>query len=412
MRLFISPTQHKRFNEAVGLVLLSLGLFLWLSLLSYQSQDPSWNTTTGPGRPLNLTGYPGSYVADLLLEIFGLAAFLFPVLASILAWKWLRSEAFEAPAAKLMGSVAFLLSLGTAFAFAPDWRLFGGTIPLGGALGVLTADYLISSLNTAGAILLDATVLILSLYLVSTFTVEKFVNFVSPLGRWAAQLAAAWAARRERARENKKRKLAMRLEKAREAQARRMRPYLPSRVSPMRPKLPSSRKSCLTPPSRLIRPSPRMKKFPYARSKTRLPGRRARSPCRRLPPPRRTNGAHPIFRLPATSLLNEAQARSEFDEQELKNIAVRVEIEVRGSSTYWAQSCRSTLGRSSLRSNLKPDAGIKYSRMTTLTEDLCLGLQAESILIERIPGKPTAAASKFPTPSATLSRLAADSGIR
>src|SRR5207249_9145393 len=31
----------------------------------------------------------------------------------------------------------------------------------------------------------------------------------------------------------------------------------------------------------------------------------------------------------------------------------------------------------------------KYSRDTTLTEDLCLGLQAESILIERIPGKPT-----------------------
>ncbi len=37
----------------------------------------------------------------------------------------------------------------------------------------------------------------------------------------------------------------------------------------------------------------------------------------------------------------------------------------------------------------KPEAGIKYSRIITLTEDLCLGLQAESILIERIPGKPT-----------------------
>jgi S-DNA-T family DNA segregation ATPase FtsK/SpoIIIE len=37
----------------------------------------------------------------------------------------------------------------------------------------------------------------------------------------------------------------------------------------------------------------------------------------------------------------------------------------------------------------KPEAGIKYSRITTLTEDLCLGLQAESILIERIPGRPT-----------------------
>ena len=37
----------------------------------------------------------------------------------------------------------------------------------------------------------------------------------------------------------------------------------------------------------------------------------------------------------------------------------------------------------------KPEAGIKYSRITTLSEDLCLGLQAESILIQRIPGKPT-----------------------
>ena len=34
----LSPTQHKRVNEATGLVLLSLGSFLWLSLLSYQAQ--------------------------------------------------------------------------------------------------------------------------------------------------------------------------------------------------------------------------------------------------------------------------------------------------------------------------------------------------------------------------------------
>ncbi len=37
----------------------------------------------------------------------------------------------------------------------------------------------------------------------------------------------------------------------------------------------------------------------------------------------------------------------------------------------------------------KPEAGIKLSRITNLTEDLALGLQAESILIERIPGKST-----------------------
>ena len=37
----------------------------------------------------------------------------------------------------------------------------------------------------------------------------------------------------------------------------------------------------------------------------------------------------------------------------------------------------------------KPEAGIKYSRITSLCDDLCLALQAESILIERMAGKST-----------------------
>ena len=37
----------------------------------------------------------------------------------------------------------------------------------------------------------------------------------------------------------------------------------------------------------------------------------------------------------------------------------------------------------------KPEAGIKYSRVTGLADDLCLAMRAESILIERMPGKST-----------------------
>jgi DNA segregation ATPase FtsK/SpoIIIE, S-DNA-T family len=37
----------------------------------------------------------------------------------------------------------------------------------------------------------------------------------------------------------------------------------------------------------------------------------------------------------------------------------------------------------------KPEAGIKYSRITSLVDDLCLAMKAESILIERVPGKST-----------------------
>ena len=37
----------------------------------------------------------------------------------------------------------------------------------------------------------------------------------------------------------------------------------------------------------------------------------------------------------------------------------------------------------------KPEAGIKYSRVTGLADDLCLAMRAESILIERMAGKST-----------------------
>ena len=37
----------------------------------------------------------------------------------------------------------------------------------------------------------------------------------------------------------------------------------------------------------------------------------------------------------------------------------------------------------------KPDAGVKYGKITGLADDLCLAMQAESVLIDRIPGKST-----------------------
>ena len=86
--------------------------------------------------------------------------------------------------------------------------------------------------------------------------------------------------------------------------------------------------------------------------------------------------------------MQEATARSAFDSQELKDTAAQIkskfeEFNVRGSVV------QINPGPVVTTFEFKPEAGVKYTRITTLTEDLCLGLQAESILIERIPGKPT-----------------------
>jgi S-DNA-T family DNA segregation ATPase FtsK/SpoIIIE len=104
--------------------------------------------------------------------------------------------------------------------------------------------------------------------------------------------------------------------------------------------------------------------------------------------PARKPPARKPFRRPPTDLLNEASGRPPYDTLELQEIAVRIkskfeEFNVLGSVT------QINPGPVVTTFEYKPEAGIKYSRIITLTEDLCLGLQAESILIERIPGKPT-----------------------
>ncbi|MCA1560296.1 MAG: hypothetical protein LC804_08535 [Acidobacteria bacterium] len=49
----------------------------------------------------------------------------------------------------------------------------------------------------------------------------------------------------------------------------------------------------------------------------------------------------------------------------------------------------------------KPDAGVKYSKITGLADDLCLAMQAESVLIDRIPGKSTVGI-QIPNPNREL----------
>src|SRR5690349_2799697 len=96
----------------------------------------------------------------------------------------------------------------------------------------------------------------------------------------------------------------------------------------------------------------------------------------------------PVYQLPSTSLLNEPPGRNAFDEQELKETAGRIKAKFEEFNVL-GNVVQINPGPVVTTFEFKPEAGIKYSRITNLSEDLCLGLQAESILIERIPGKPT-----------------------
>ena len=123
MRVF-SPTSSKRLNEVTGFVFLGAGILLLLSLVSYNALDPSWDTARGRVHSLNLVGPFGAHLADLFLQAFGGAAFLFPFLAFAAGWKWIRSEIIETPIVRLLGFLLFLACFSAAISLFPNARIF------------------------------------------------------------------------------------------------------------------------------------------------------------------------------------------------------------------------------------------------------------------------------------------------
>ena len=94
------------------------------------------------------------------------------------------------------------------------------------------------------------------------------------------------------------------------------------------------------------------------------------------------------FKLPASTLLNAGMGPQAVREDELREEA-RVLVEKCGEFDVRGQVVQINPGPMVTTYEFKPEAGVKYSRVTGLAEDLCLAMRAESILIERMAGKST-----------------------
>ncbi|MDE1149062.1 MAG: DNA translocase FtsK [Azospirillaceae bacterium] len=70
----------RRVTEVGGLCIILLALALAAILFSYNPNDPSLNTAGPHGAVHNVAGAPGSYVADVLVQCFGLASYIMAVI--------------------------------------------------------------------------------------------------------------------------------------------------------------------------------------------------------------------------------------------------------------------------------------------------------------------------------------------
>src|SRR5580658_9911908 len=107
-----TPTGNRRLNELVGFLLCISALLLFLALASYSPLDPSFNSAsvlTGSRAARNWIGVVGALISDLLLQGFGIGAFLLPVFSAMLGIRWFRSRKVGSPLAKVVGGVWLLI---------------------------------------------------------------------------------------------------------------------------------------------------------------------------------------------------------------------------------------------------------------------------------------------------------------
>jgi S-DNA-T family DNA segregation ATPase FtsK/SpoIIIE len=396
------PTGNRRLNELVGFLMCVFALLLFLALASYSPLDPSMNSAsvlTGAHAARNWIGVVGALVADLMLQFFGVGAFLLPVFPAVLGARWFRSRKIRYPMAKSLGGTWLVIFIPALLALLPSQMRWLDVIPVEGLLGRVVGDVLIHYLNLAGAYIVSATVLAVALYLTTAFS-------FSALEVWAptrfAFVMALWNRWKDWQEERRKRRQQKELERRRIARPTVQTQLIPSRQAASQ-QLPSEPRRTgiertLAEERGEIEQAPAGTRGILADSLDVGANSAVGSPAADPEVAERADSSHKAkttmpkiagsYKLPSSSLLQRPDEQQAVDADELKLLA-QVLTEKYAEFEVHGQVTQINPGPVVTTFEFKPDAGIKYSRITNLTDDLCLALKAESILIERMAGKST-----------------------
>jgi DNA segregation ATPase FtsK/SpoIIIE, S-DNA-T family len=429
-----------RGNEILAILFIAVGLLLALCLISaaFYPNDPSWNSA-GAAETHNWAGAIGANVAATAFQFIGLAAYLLPLLLFAAAWRRFHTATIHRPLMRIGGLVILVVSASALLSISHLRPLFDSSVQPGGLLGAVVAQGLASGLSNVGATVLLVAIAASGLLLATNFSFVRFYEILAGaigsrfafVGKLPERFRAWQAMRAEHARVKKETKAAIKAEReaAKSAlkqtlnlsPAERVADFMKEPVAPATQAAPMIRteaKSSIvepqasaiaasagagvgvaTPPAtvvtgrsgkRSIFPTPdvddeedaeeMVKGASVLRVKAEAPA------TSKLPfEARRVN--YSDYGLPPLEFLNEAPPHSEQADAELLSLATRLaekckEFNVTGQIKHICP------GPVVTTYEFKPDPGVKYSRVVSLVDDLCLALKAESIRIDRMPGKP------------------------
>ncbi len=434
-----SGRDYSRFNEIIAVILVALSILIFLCLVSHTQNDPSKNTNS-PLETQNLIGVVGAYISDYLLQVFGVSAYFLPALLGIAAWRFFRDRAFPISKIRIGGYSLLILSLAGSAEFLKV--ISGFSSFRGGMVGAFVEQVFASLFGLIGTGIVLTVFFLSSLLLITNFSIVSLFsdfelawqNFQLRFGdyfvwyrNWREarnQAAIERLEKRNRVREAIDNELptilteeeaAQDLEIAKESLGARISGiFLGSRndadekteiqtddekleIQPLLPTISAAEQKPVSEPKAeeipfpvndLIADSQKIPITPIQGTGDLDVGLIAESNghSEDFEKPAKKPQSFGEYDLPRPEFLTRQPPHFEQKDEELLAIAEELaektkEFNVTGRVMHICQ------GPVVTTYEFKPDPGVKYSRVTSLVDDLCLALKAESIRIERIPGK-------------------------
>jgi S-DNA-T family DNA segregation ATPase FtsK/SpoIIIE len=364
-------TLSRRLSEFLGVALFAAALIWLISLATHEPTDPVWFFTTGTSHaPVNFVGRVGAFLSELSFQMFGYAAYLLPVAVATAGWHYFWCLTPDAKYTKLVGVTLFFTCACGFLGLALGSAAVGGrTLQAGGSIGLWLGSWLAEYLNRAGSVIVLLTLMALAVILSTQFSFGRLFSDANANSRDLSArgigLVRGW------------------LDARKKAKARR--------------EVIAKHTKVAAPASAAVAPAPTPPDEPPARAQPRqapVVARKRGEATAPLPLPDaepakasspRKQGA---YTLPPSSLLDAPKAERKIDERELMDAARQLEEKCREFAVE-GQVAQIHPGPVVTTFEFKPEAGVKYSKITGLSDDLCLAMQAESVLIDRIPGKST-----------------------
>jgi S-DNA-T family DNA segregation ATPase FtsK/SpoIIIE len=358
------PKRKRRIRtiEIIGILLIFLTVFVFISLISYHPQDPSWaNVTSADQKIHNYGGRVGASLAEALFQFLGLTSFLIPFMFLYLGFQLLLPLEKRRILVKA-GGVIILLLLLSSFLFlllvSFSWK--GIEIQAGGLIGYLVSTFLIRYFSHAGSIILVTALLVLFIIFSTGISVRKILMFASIFFRFVFKEVRIKITRYQKARDRE-----------------RMRKKVVEKYSSLK----EEREESL----REKKKKDRQKEFKKELLAEAIPPKVPSSPVAQKQLFQEA-GKTGDYRFPPFNLLDAGKSYEKIDKNELYEKKQRIEDKL-GEFRVEGEVKEYHPGPIITTYEFFPYPGIKVSQVANLAEDLSLALGAESVRIQRMPGK-------------------------